>query len=181
MAATSRRTKLGSILWGLGVAAVPIFFYAAIAGPKLISFRSRARQSQASSDLRNLSRAMQHYREEHEAFEADVHKVGWQPEGIDYLYFVSDAAPLNPSANAANLPTQTACSITSGKDEDGRELRVGVTRTAFIALAVSRDQDRGNFDCWSVASMARTAASGQRIPAGEPFHESEPQYGGRTN
>jgi hypothetical protein len=75
---------------------------------------------------------------------------------------------------------QTGCKVTPGKDEEGHQITLGVTpglKGGFVALAARLGEEvvtgkKGAFDCWSVASMDRTTASGEKIPAGMPYNET---------
>jgi hypothetical protein len=72
----------------------------------------------------------------------------------------------------------TNCPLTPATLPDGRAVGLGVTRwgprydeTLFIAAAAAQLDDDATVDCWSIASVERTARDGTQIPAGQPWLE----------
>jgi type IV pilus assembly protein PilA len=197
MAPASKGTKAGTLAWALGLSGGAVCCLGAIAGPKLLTFQARARTSEAKANLRMLFVAELDHERQAGAYSADLASVGFDPErGNRYAYFLAEAGPLVRRNQAAQLApdggysvlgndtfklhgeeltsyAQTGCRITPGRDPDGAELRLGATASGFVAAAARQDSKGAPFDCWSISSMERTTASGQRIPSGEPLHESE--------
>ncbi len=152
-----------SLVWSIGIAVVVIFVLAAIATPKFIRFDARSRQSEAKANLKALFTAEQAFVKEKGAFTASFEEIGFAPEKPHrYTYLLEGAIP-------------DICAVTPGKDGEGRELRIGVTpgpKGGFVGLAVVVPADRSPSDCWSIASMDRVNARGERIAAGEPANEN---------
>lgn len=157
----------------------------------------RSQQGEAKSNLKGLYTAERAYKGEHDAFEADLTRVGWRPErGNRYAYFLTESGPVlhqsqpPPDGKPAPYsivtqdvakyggeewlrPADTGCAVTPGKDDAGGVHQLGLTARGFVALAARKDRGDARFDCWSIASMERTSATGERIAAGEPHHELE--------
>jgi type IV pilus assembly protein PilA len=195
-----------TVLWAVVVAGVAILFLGAIAAPKYGRF-GRAKQNEARQNLKSIYTGMRSYYQEKDTYLADAREIGFQPErGNRYAYFLAPGGPVERrNAQASATPAaaagvtavgndvfktggvevtsaaQTGCKVTPGKDEEGREITLGVTpglKGGFVALAARVGEEsitgkQGAFECWSVASMERTARSGSKIPAGVPYNETE--------
>jgi type IV pilus assembly protein PilA len=71
----------------------------------------------------------------------------------------------------------TGCTVTPVILSTGRAAGLGVTPAdgthgpVFIGAAATNLDDDATIDCWSIATEERTAADGERIPAGVPHNE----------
>lgn len=163
------------------------------------TFTKTSQASEAKSNLNSLYVSQQSYRREMGSYLANAPKIGFQPErGNRYAYFLVGEGPVQ-WRNLADLqsipeysiigadshahpglkvPTSwraTSCPLTPAVGADGQQHGVGISGSddtqIFVAAAVSNLDGDAELDCWSIASVDRTSASGETIPAGQPHHE----------
>jgi hypothetical protein len=138
---------------------------------------------------------------ERDAYSEDLAQVGFMPEpGHRYSYFSApreralpmserqrprapfQVVPADPRAldyrGAFTSFEDTGCPLTPVTLPDGGTAGLGVTvvgaspsEAVFIGAAAANLDDDATVDCWSIATVARVAADGTRIPEGVPHNE----------
>jgi hypothetical protein len=180
----SSKKKLAVLAWAVGVAAIAVLFLGAIAGPKFMTFQTRAQQSEAKTLLKRLYFAEREHLKTQQGYGVDARALDVRFEaGNRFTYFLgegpgqviaSDVA--KTGGPAVRTVAETHCPITPGVDGEGRSIPLGVTpgpKGGFVFLAAKRSPSGDGFDCWTIASMDRVRADGQTIAAGVPFGEND--------
>lgn len=171
----SRGWKTASVFWALGVVAVVIFLFAAIAAPKFMVFSCKARQSEAKTNLSGLFTSERAFFGEYGHYTTDLLAIDWYPEGSP-TYVYGFAVPSEASSEvvvADHDPTRRTTAdarvsvgryaTTNMKTGDGRpiteeDLRrlapdAMATSSAFLAVAIGDIDPDGReerFDIWVI-------------------------------
>jgi type II secretory pathway pseudopilin PulG len=172
----------------LGVGAIPcIGILAAIAVPNFIKFQARSKQAECKANLKALYIAEKSYFAEKDTYSPQVATVGFSPErGNRFAYFVAEG-PMQERGAAPN-EAATAVAVDVARYPSGAVrasdlppefagVRLGVIGKCpdcqvTVACAGNVDNDP-ELDVWSISSVERTAADGERIPAGQAYHDQD--------
>jgi type IV pilus assembly protein PilA len=156
--------------------------------------------SAVKSDLKALYVTQKSYLQEKDRYSADFASIGFAPERRNrYAYFSVPVGPVQrrdrpeleeqgpysiiaadrhafPKYPVPNSFYMTGCPLTPALDKTGKRLGLGVWGDSgdmiFVAAAAGNLDEDSQLDCWSVASVDRVSATGEKIDAGQPHCEA---------
>jgi len=159
------------------------------------SFRGCGRrvESECRTNLKAAAMAQAWFFEHEGRYSTRVQEVGFVPERANrYAYYFgpgrmqpraasedaaaegyeADSARSYPTPDRALVPTVFAGGVPLGiRDCDGASRADDDCR---VTMACARELPGGELDVWSVSTRFRMTKAGDRIRAGEPFHETPP-------